>query len=323
MSSNLSYVETCKLCGSTDIVEDPDHGCNVCYDCGTESSTILDHRDDNYKSLGNGESHKVSRCGAPISDLCPNAGSHFIIGKGSKQKQRWGVISYPERKILELKKILENYASTKFPQSVLDDSIRLTKIARIESPNRKNMNMAFLAAGCYYSCSTKNAPKTITEIKEIFDIKTKEDTKHFVIALKIIQNIIIQKKYIIKINTEDGYIDDSGIPLARTICETLELQQWATDSIILILYKFYKKNILQNIITKNKIGVVILFVIRFGKITNISMDLVIKEIGSSSITTINKHCYTITNNYFNLVMKYINKQRCKYDLAPFNDIKIA
>ena len=320
MTEAFAYVETCKLCGSTDIMEDPEHGCNVCCDCGTESSSILDHRDDNYTSLGNGESYKVSRCGAPISDLCPNAGSHFIIGKGSSQKQRWGMISYPERKILELKKKLETYAATKFNQAVLDDAIRLTKIARIDSPNRKNMDMAFLAAGCYYSCSTRSMPKTLTEIKEEFGISTKEDIRHLTDALRIIENIIIQKKYTIKINTEDGYIDDSGIPLARAICETLELPPWATESILLILHKFYEKNILQNIIIKNKIGVVILFVFRYGKITNIPIALVLKQIGSSSIATIAKHCHTITHNYFDGVMKYINKKRIKYGLEPSKEV---
>jgi transcription initiation factor TFIIIB Brf1 subunit/transcription initiation factor TFIIB len=230
------------------------------------------------------------------------------------------MISYPERKILELKKKLETYASTKFNQAVLDDAIRLTKIARIDSPNRKNMDMAFLAAGCYYSCSTRAMPKTINEIRDIFDINTKENVRHLVDALKIVENIIIQKKYTIKINTEDGYIDDSGIPLAQSICDNLDLPSWATESILLILHKFYQKNILQNIIIKNKIGVVILFVFRYGKITNIPINNVLKQIGSAAISTIAKHCHTITIAYFDGIMKYINKKRVKYGLEPSTEV---
>jgi transcription initiation factor TFIIIB Brf1 subunit/transcription initiation factor TFIIB len=292
----------CTHCGGSDICEDPDIGTYVCSDCGTSSANVLDHKEDNYNSVNNG-TNKATRCNVPVSDLCPNAGTHLIISSKNSSYQKWGKVAYKDRKILEIKKLNEHITKGIFVQSIMDDIIKITKICRAEHPSKKNMDIPFLAASSFYSCLERNIPKTIDEIKTIYSIKEKTEIAKFTDALTIVEGIIQQGTYIISIKEVPR--EDPSITYAEGICKALELTPGQTNATLLILTKLTEKNILQNVIIKNKVAVVIYFVINNSVGTPVTLDAIIEKIGSKSTATIIKHYNAIKTDYTPALLKYI------------------
>jgi len=302
---------TCE-CGGTDIQDDPESGVMVCCDCGIEHGPIYDHSDGMYSSNTPGFSNRISRCGAPINPLCPNAGSAVTIGQGSSQRYKWGRASFAERHIMKLKRDLDQIGSKHFTAKIMDDAIMMTKQARAENPHGKFMDIPYMAAGCLVCCRRSGFSRQIDQILTIFGLVDSDDRARFNRAKTIIEQIA-GETYNINLDNEDL----SGMNIARTMCAELKLPEWAMESIVLINKKFYDKDILTCAIMRNKIGSIIYFVIMYTDdilARNYSIDDVTKVVGNVSANTIKKHCDTIRNEYYSGVIKYINSRRLKYDL---------
>jgi transcription initiation factor TFIIIB Brf1 subunit/transcription initiation factor TFIIB len=247
---------------------------------------------------------------------------NLVIGSGSKQRTKWTVTTYKDRKILDIKKTLDSKATGILNQSILDEAIRLTKFAREKISHKKNMDSAWMAASCYFCCIGRGQTITLQEIQKIFDIVEKAEIQRLNIAITIIQEILQNKEFQIIIKSDDGYMDLSGIPYAVKICEKLKLHHWIVECVSLILYKFYEKNIMQNSVIKTRVIVIIYFVCIHGGMSNMYIDTIIDATGNSIGSLTMLKTYTAMHTMHNVgIMKYINQKRIKYGFSelPLTD----
>jgi transcription initiation factor TFIIIB Brf1 subunit/transcription initiation factor TFIIB len=274
-------VMECKFCGGTDVSEDPECGINICVDCGSSNSSIYTNQESSYLLHGS-VVERQHRSGTVISSLCPSAGSHLVYGSGASKHNVYGKINYSDRKILSLKSINESIVGNQFNAAILDDTIHLTKIARKQNPSMKEMDISFLAASAYYVCQLK-MPKTIEDIKKIYSI-TNEPS--FTKAMTIIQGILHRKDFIITLKEQT--IDEQDIHTSIIFAQKLSMPETTFPIIQTILKKFAKKNILADIITKNKIAVVIYYVIKELELP-ITQETLITTIELKSADTLQKY----------------------------------
>lgn len=315
MSENIQ----CKNCGSEEIFEDPSQGTDICNDCGTIYGSIMDHSDSNFM-IGNNEAFIAQRCGGRgINELCPSAGKDlrmWNIHSSCRNIIRWGSITYQDRRILEIKKRIDEIAASHFSPAIMEETIHLTKACRKHRSGRKNMDIPLGAASNYYCCNAKGIPVSCDEIRKLYKLTDTAQIKRFNEAMCIVEQVLAEKKYIIQIKSDDGFIDNSGVQMAMQICNNLGFPKYATDSVSVILYKFYEKNILQNVIVKIKVGAVIYFVAKNGmNDDSVTMDAIIKEIGTSSTTAINRIYATLCNVHSTGMMKYINQKKERYNVS--------
>ena len=301
-------------CGSTDISEDPQIGLFVCCDCGLNQGPIYDHSDGHFSHSNVSDKEFITRCGAPVNSLCPDARSALIIGTGMSQRHRWGAMNYADRRIIELKKILDKTAGNDFTQSIRDKAIVLTKTARAEEPHRKNMDIPFLAASCYICCKNEGNARTILNCQEVFGLKTTEERSRFNNAKEIVEQIN---------NRDQGHrlvrMDDSGINIATTICRNLDFPEWAKSTVIKVTKKFNEKNILTTALVKNRIGVIAYFIAKNSddeSLEEVTVSDIANSVGSVSEPTIEKYYKQISHDESlrNGIIKYMEQKKKKYNV---------
>jgi transcription initiation factor TFIIIB Brf1 subunit/transcription initiation factor TFIIB len=238
-----------------------------------------------------------------VSDLCPTANSHLVSGTGANKINKWSKITYSDRKILDLKKINETITNGLFSQAIMDDIIRITKIARKESKSVKEMDIPFLAASAYYSCVVRS-PKTPDVIREIYGLTSKESIISFQNAMNKVELILQRGDYIISLKEQS--LDTSEVNLAIDIAKKLNYPQHTIDAIVAILKKFSEKEILQNVIIKNKVAIIVYYVGKYSNLPVSQLD-VVSHIGTKSTATLMKYHSYIFQNHHAGVMKYIAK----------------
>lgn len=297
--------EFCDSCGSLEIHDDYEHGRRICTDCESDYGPLIDMSDDIQW-----HSKTISRCGAPVNPLYPSASNSLIIKHG--RYDRWGSASYNDRKIYDIQKLLTSFVGDKLPQAIVTDILSLTKIAREKLKNKKRMSEAFLAAAYYQCCIGRGMAMSEKEIKELFKIKDSEDERRFAFAKKTMETIVAEKEYTIKISSEDGTNDNSGIYLGMKICEEHNMPTWFIESIVTILHKLNQKNIMQNVVVKNRVAATLHFVSVNNVLIKLPIDEIVRSIGAKSNATILKQYSILKDYHYDGLMKYINAKINKF-----------
>ncbi len=183
--------QRCSNCDSSNLIFTFERRSNVCVDCGTESTEILDESPEwsNYEDGKSG----TSRCGAPTSAFFPKSSLGTTINAPGYSKvkmlRNWGQVPYRERSLAEVLSDIDNKCRKyKITKAVIDNAKILYKNIRetkhdtgynkgknviIRGINRKQI----IAACFYFGAILQKSPRSTKEVADIFNLELKQITK--------------------------------------------------------------------------------------------------------------------------------------------------
>lgn len=182
-TQEVSQNDTCKSCGTTNMLFDSVRYMYVCGDCGMEaSSRVYDTKPEWAGDDGN-DSQKYNMI---TNDFCPRATMTTVIKNGPKSLSIYHMwhngLSYRNRALLEVLKNIEiNMRKYKITKNIIESAKHFYKrITDIKHTNGSNiiirgLNRRTLIAACaYYATRTNNEPRTPDEIADIFCLDVKK-----------------------------------------------------------------------------------------------------------------------------------------------------
>lgn len=181
----------CNKCGSKNIIYTNGKTSRVCTDCGTDSNEIMDDSPE-WNSYDDGKA-ETSRCGAPTNAFFPNSSLSTTINIWGYSKMKmlnsWGQVPYNERSLGRILSFIdEKCAPYKIPKAIKDEAKILYKnIKEIKHATginkgknliiRGNNRIDIIAACLYFGSILQHAPRSSSEIAEIFGLGLKQITK--------------------------------------------------------------------------------------------------------------------------------------------------
>lgn len=171
--------DKCDRCGSIRLIVD--EGQNVCLDCNSIQSRVIDTGAEwRYYGADDSRDGDPTRCGMPTNDLLPKSSLGSVIGgrrgdnrdiRRIRMYQMWNSMPYWERTLYAVfDKLTNNTANHGVPSKVLDDAKVLYKRASEKKISRGENKDGLIASCIYYACLMNKLPRSPKEVARMFHI---------------------------------------------------------------------------------------------------------------------------------------------------------
>lgn len=300
--TNLS-AKNCSECGTSDhIVEDKEHGINVCTKCGNVITEIFDETGE-WKYCEGGNDN--ARCSGITNHFLPQSSLGTTIAGANfskvKMLHNWNAMPYKERQLNNILKEIQNACREGGILKCIEDDAKIL-YKKISESNyilgkhkgkpvltRGKNSKALIASCIFYACKRAGKTRSPKEIGKLFKISSRSVTRGCKIFKNIVELTYLQNEN--KISNSEDFI--------LRYCRSLHIQNHMIDEAIQVSKNIRKLNI-TSMHTPVTVAISSILVIIQKNNLNIDKKTLAQHFEISEVTI--NHTYKKINQYMQIIL---------------------